>query len=230
MSDTYATLGVSFRKKKTSHRAIASLDRGEFAGAFCKLCRRPLRRRKLLRRPPRRRSRLEGVAGVHRLPRKRRLLCLLQPRAGLDGHEPRTTLCVGATDGFVLSNTIDRNAHRVDGNCIRAVIEGYAAFIRNMKSFGVNISLAGGETADVGDLAPTLIVNSTLFVRMARRDVVNCAGIRAGDVIVGFASSGQSNYETNYNSGMGSNGLTAARHLLLHHDYARNIPKAIPTP
>ena len=94
-----------------------------------------------------------------------------------------------------------------------------------MRKYGVDITMCGGETADVGDLVSTLIVDSTFFVRMKRSDVIDCDNIKAGDVIVGFASFGQAVYEDKYNAGMGSNGLTAARHLLLAHEYASKYPE-----
>ena len=123
--------------------------------------------------------------------------------------------CVGCCKDLVLSNTIGRNAHLVDGKAIAAVIEGYNEMVDKLNSFGVNIKMCGGETADVGDLVRTMIVDSTIVARIKRSDVINAASIRPGHVIVGLASFGQATYETAYNSGMSSNGLTAARHMLL---------------
>jgi len=135
-------------------------------------------------------------------------------------------ICAGATGGFVMSNTIGRNAHRVDGTAIAAVIAGYENFVEKMNGFGIDITMSGGETADVGDLVSTLIVDSTFFVRMKKRDVIDCEKIAAGDVIVALSSFGQASYETSYNAGMGSNGLTAARHLLLSNLYADKYPES----
>ena len=135
--------------------------------------------------------------------------------------------CIGAVEGFLLSNTIGRNAHRVDGGCIAAVIEGYSACISDLAALGIDIAMTGGETADVGDLVRTLIVDSTVVVRMRRKDVLTTHSIQPGDIIVGLSSTGRSHYETRVNSGIGSNGLTAARHLLLHHDYLLRYPETV---
>lgn len=134
-------------------------------------------------------------------------------------------ICIGAVDNFLVSNTIGRNAHRIDKTVLKNVIDGYQDFINNMKTYGINITMTGGETADVGDLVATIIVDSTVFVRLPRSKVIDCERIRPGDVIVGLASFGQAVYEQSYNSGIGSNGLTAARHLLLAHDYAAKYPE-----
>lgn len=134
-------------------------------------------------------------------------------------------ICVGAVDEFLLSNTIGRNAHRVGGDVLEQIIRGYSDFAETMTRHGVRITLAGGETADVGDLVQTIIVDSTVYVRMRRADIVDCSKIRPGDVIVGLSSAGQATYETRPNSGIGSNGLTLARHVLLHKEYARKYPE-----
>jgi phosphoribosylformylglycinamidine cyclo-ligase len=135
-------------------------------------------------------------------------------------------ICVGATDRFMLSNTIDRNAHRVGGaEIIKEVIDGFREFSEKMKPFGIDIRLSGGETADVGDLTPTLIVNSTVLTRFPREKIINCNNIKPGDIIIGLASFGKASYEDSYNAGMGSNGLTAARHILFHKKYAETYPE-----
>lgn len=121
-------------------------------------------------------------------------------------------LCVGITNNILLSSTIGRNKRLIPGEVIQAIIEGTQEFIAQMQEWGVNIQLTGGETADVGDLVRTVIVDSTVTARIARKDVIDNANIKAGDVIVGLASFGQAHYETFYNGGMGSNGLTSARH------------------
>jgi phosphoribosylformylglycinamidine cyclo-ligase len=135
-------------------------------------------------------------------------------------------LCIGATTGFILSNTIGRNAHRVSGQIIKEIVQGYMDNIESLKKYGVQIEMAGGETADVGDLVQTVIVDSTLTVRMKRSDVIDCRNIKPGDVIVGISSTGKSTYEKLENSGIGSNGLTAARHEVLSHYYADKYPEA----
>ena len=121
-------------------------------------------------------------------------------------------ICVGATDGILVSSTIGRNKRLIPGEVVKALIEGTEAFMQRMRDLGVGIRGAGGETADVGDLVRTVIVDSTVVCRMHRGSVIDNARIRHGDVIVGLASSGQATYETTYNSGIGSNGLTSARH------------------
>lgn len=121
-------------------------------------------------------------------------------------------LCVGITDNILLSSTIGRNKHLIPGEVIGAIINGTEEFLAEMRSHGVGIYSTGGETADVGDLVRTIIVDSTVTARIKRTEVVSNHRIKAGDVIVGLASDGQATYETEYNGGMGSNGLTSARH------------------
>lgn len=121
-------------------------------------------------------------------------------------------LCVGITDNILLSSTIGRNKHLIPGEVIGAIINGTEEFLAEMRTHGIGIYSTGGETADVGDLVRTIIVDSTVTARMKREDVVSNHRIQAGDVIVGLASDGQASYETEYNGGMGSNGLTSARH------------------
>jgi phosphoribosylformylglycinamidine cyclo-ligase len=124
-------------------------------------------------------------------------------------------LCVGITDNILLSSTIGRNKNLIPGEVISAIIEGTQEFVDLMQSLGINLYLTGGETADVGDLVRTVIVDSTVTSRIKRSEVINNANISDGDVIVGLASFGQASYETEYNGGMGSNGLTSARHDVL---------------
>ncbi|MDP3312990.1 AIR synthase related protein [Lutibacter sp.] len=121
-------------------------------------------------------------------------------------------ICVGATSNFMLSSTIGRNKNVITGEVISAIINGTEELLQELKSFGVEIHSTGGETADVGDLVRTIIVDSTVTARMKRADVIDNANINPGDVIVGLASFGQASYEKEYNGGMGSNGLTSARH------------------
>ena len=135
-------------------------------------------------------------------------------------------LCVGATDNILLSSTIGRNKNLVPGEVISAIINGTEALIEELKKHGVTIHSTGGETADVGDLVRTIIVDSTVTARMKRSDVIDNANIQAGDVIVGLASFGQATYETEYNGGMGSNGLTSARHDVFAHDLAKKYPES----
>ncbi len=134
-------------------------------------------------------------------------------------------LCVGATGGILLSSTIGRNKRLIPGEVIAAIIEGTEMFLARMREMGVDIVSTGGETADVGDLVRTVIVDSTVTCRMPRADVIDNARISAGDVIVGLSSSGQATYETQYNGGMGSNGLTSARHDVFAHAIAEEYPE-----
>ena len=135
-------------------------------------------------------------------------------------------LCVGAVDNILLSSTIGRNKNIIPGEVISAVINGTEEFLQEMRDLGVGIYLTGGETADVGDLVRTIIVDSTVTARMKRSDVVDNKNIKAGNVIVGLASFGQATYEQHYNGGMGSNGLTSARHDVFEKYYATNFPES----
>ncbi|WP_396194839.1 AIR synthase related protein [Flavobacterium sp.] len=135
-------------------------------------------------------------------------------------------LCVGATDNILLSSTIGRNKNLIPGEVISAIINGTEELIAELKSFGVTIHATGGETADVGDLVRTIIVDSTVTARMKRKDVIDNANIQPGDVIVGLASFGQANYEKSYNGGMGSNGLTSARHDVFAKYLAEKYPES----
>ncbi len=135
-------------------------------------------------------------------------------------------LCVGAVDNIMLSSTIGRNKGLIPGEVISAIINGTEELIEELKTFGVNIFSTGGETADVGDLVRTLIVDSTVTARMKRSEVIDNANIQPGDVIVGLASFGQATYEKEYNGGMGSNGLTSARHDVFHKYLAEKFPES----
>lgn len=134
-------------------------------------------------------------------------------------------LCVGATENILLSSTIGRNKQRIPGEVLAAIINGTEELINDLAEHGVSIKSTGGETADVGDLVQTIIVDSTVVARMKRSEVINNANIQAGDVIVGLASFGQANYESEYNGGMGSNGLTSARHDVFNNSVKDKFPE-----
>jgi phosphoribosylformylglycinamidine cyclo-ligase len=134
-------------------------------------------------------------------------------------------ICVGATDHIMLSSTIGRNKNLIPGEVLSAIINGTEALIQDLKTHGITIHSTGGETADVGDLVRTIIVDSTVTARLKRSAVIDNANIKAGDVIVGLASYGQATYEKEYNGGMGSNGLTSARHDVFSKDIARKFPE-----
>lgn len=135
-------------------------------------------------------------------------------------------LCVGATDNILVSSTIGRNKHLIPGSVISAIINGTEELLEELRQAGVSIYSTGGETADVGDLVRTIIVDSTVTCRMRRDQVINNANIAPGDVIVGLASYGQAAYETSYNGGMGSNGLTSARHDVFNKTLAEKYPES----
>ena len=135
-------------------------------------------------------------------------------------------LCVGTTGPMLLSSSIDRNKNKIPGEVIAEIINGTEEVLEMMRSHGIEIYSTGGETADVGDLVRTITVNSTVIARMKRSDVISNDNIKAGDVIVGLASSGRASYEDDYNGGMGSNGLTSARHDVLGNDLARKYPES----
>jgi len=135
-------------------------------------------------------------------------------------------LCVGATDNILVSSTIGRNKLLVSGDVIAAIINGTEELLARLRELGVNAVSTGGETADVGDLVRTIIVDSTVTCRMRRSDVIDNANISGGDVIVGLSSYGQATYETSYNGGMGSNGLTSARHDVFSKELARKYPES----
>ncbi len=134
-------------------------------------------------------------------------------------------LCVGAVDNILVSSTIGRNKMLVPGEVISAIINGTEELLERLRSLGIGIWSTGGETADVGDLVRTIIVDSTVTCRMRRKDVIDNARIKSGDVIVGLASFGQATYETEYNGGMGSNGLTSARHDVFNKSVAEKYPE-----
>ncbi|MBL0128192.1 MAG: phosphoribosylformylglycinamidine cyclo-ligase [Flavobacteriales bacterium] len=220
----YEQRGVSSSKEDV-HKAIASLDKGLFPKAFCKVVEDTLT------------GSPEHCIVMHAdgAGTKSSLAYAYWKQTGdisvwhgiaqdaivmnLDD-----LLCVGATDGILLSSTIGRNKRLIPGEVISAIIEGTEAFLEKMRGLGVGISSTGGETADVGDLVRTVIVDSTVVCRMKRSEVIDNARIQAGDVIVALASDGQATYEDNYNAGMGSNGLTSARHDV----FAKELAKAFP--
>ena len=135
-------------------------------------------------------------------------------------------LCVGATDNILVSSTIGRNKKLIPGEVISAIISGTEELLARLRELGVNAISTGGETADVGDLVRTIIVDSTVTCRMRRADVINNANISGGDVIVGLSSYGQATYENSYNGGMGSNGLTSARHDVFCKETSRKYPES----
>lgn len=211
-ADRYAQRGVSSAKEDV-HRAISTLDKGLFPRAFCKVV-------------------PDSLAGSDDH-------CLVMHADGAGTKSALAyaywketgdssvwhgiaqdavvmnlddLLCVGVTDNILLSSTIGRNKRSIPGEVIGAIIEGTEQFLEKMRSLGIGIRSTGGETADVGDLVRTVIVDSTVVARVRRSEVIDNARIRPGDLIIGLASDGQASYENVYNAGIGSNGLTSARH------------------
>lgn len=135
-------------------------------------------------------------------------------------------LCVGVTENILFSSTIGRNKNHIPGEVIQALIEGTEALLEELRQWGVTIHSTGGETADVGDLVRTIIVDSTVTARIAKKEIIDNASIQAGDVIIGLSSSGQATYEKEYNGGMGSNGLTSARHDVFSKALAKKYPES----
>ena len=135
-------------------------------------------------------------------------------------------LCVGIHDNLLFSSTIDRNKRNIPSEVLEAVINGTQEFFNSMKKYGVNIHFMGGETADVGDLVRTMAVNGTMTARWPRKKIITNEKIKPGNVIVGLAGFGQANYESEYNSGLASNGLTSARHDVLHKIYSESFPES----
>ncbi len=219
----YDLRGVSATKDEV-HKAIKNLDKGEYPLAFCKI--------------------LPDVAGgkenwvnlmhADTAGTKTSLAYMYWKETGdlsvWEGIAQDAIVmnlddmaCVGCTNGILLSSTIGRNKNLINGDVISKIINSTVDFINKMKEYDVDIHSAGGETADVGDIVRTIDVGYTAFARMKRKDLI-INDIKAGDVIVGLASYGQSTYETEYNGGMGSNGLTSARHDIFHKSYAKKYP------
>lgn len=226
MSDRYNQRGVSASKEDV-HKAISKLDKGLFPGAFCKIVPDIL-------------TNDESYCTVMHADgagTKSSLAYIYWKETGdmsvwkgiaQDAIVMNTDdlLCVGATGPILLSSTIGRNKNLVPGEVISAIINGTEEVLEMLRHHGMNISSTGGETADVGDLVRTIIVDSTVTARMKRADVIDNKKIAAGDVIVGLTSYGQAVYEDGYNGGMGSNGLTSARHDVFSSEYRTKYPES----
>jgi phosphoribosylformylglycinamidine cyclo-ligase len=225
-TDRYMQRGVSASKEDV-HKAIANLDKGLFPQAFCKIS------------PDILGGDAEYCNIMHAdgAGTKSSLAYLYWKETGdisvwrgiaQDAVVMNTDdlICVGATDQMLLSSTIGRNKNLIPGEVIAEIINGTEEVLQMLRDNGLGIYSTGGETADVGDLVRTIIVDSTVIGRMKRADVVSNEHIQAGDVIVGLASDGQATYEKTYNGGMGSNGLTSARHDVLGHYLANKYPES----
>jgi len=226
MTDRYMQRGVSAAKEDV-HKAIEKLDKGLFPKAFCKIS------------PDTLGGDAEYCNIMHAdgAGTKTSLAYLYWKETGdisvwrgiaQDSIVMNTDdlICVGAVGPMLISSSIDRNKNKIPGEVIGEIINGTEECLEMLRSHGVEIYSTGGETADVGDLVRTIAVNSTIIARMKRSDVISNDNIKAGDVIVGLASFGQATYENTYNGGMGSNGLTSARHDVLAKIYAEKYPES----
>ena len=221
----YAQRGVSAQKEEV-HAAIQDLDQGLYPNAFCKLYADFLGKD----------AEYVNIMHADGAGTKSILAYLYWKETGdttiwkgiaqdaiamnLDD-----LLCVGIYDQILFSSTIDRNKLLINGTILQALIQGTQGVFNDLKKYGINIEFLGGETADVGDVVRTIAVNGTMTARWPKSKLITNDLIAPGQVIVGFSSYGQASYETAYNSGLGSNGLTSARHDVLHHDYAKKYPE-----
>jgi phosphoribosylformylglycinamidine cyclo-ligase len=225
VSDRYNQRGVSASKEDV-HQAISKLDKGLFPKAFCKVV------------PDYLAGDPEYCTIMHAdgAGTKSSLAYIYWKETGdlsvWKGIAQDAVimniddlLCVGATSNILLSSTIGRNKNLVPGEVISAVINGTEEVLEMLRAHGLNIVSTGGETADLGDLVKTIVVDSTVVARMKRTDVIDNKNIRAADVIVGLSSYGKATYESEYNGGMGSNGLTSARHDVFYNHYANKYPE-----
>lgn len=225
MSDLYSKRGVSAQKEDV-HYAIKNLDKGLYPTAFCKIL------------PDTLTGSEDHCCIMHAdTAGTKSIIAYLYWKETGDLSVWKgiaqdaivmnidDMICSGATNHFVLSSTIARNKHLIPKEVLGAIIQGCDELIREWKTYGIDIQMAGGETADVGDLVKTIDVGYTAFARFEQKNIITIQP-QAGDVIVGFASFGQSSYESEYNSGIGCNGLTSARHDLLDKSYATNYPES----
>jgi phosphoribosylformylglycinamidine cyclo-ligase len=227
MNDRYSQRGVSAQKEDV-HKAVAKLDKGLFPNAFCKVY------------PDYWGNDPDYCNLMHAdgAGTKSILAYMYWKETGdmsvwkgiaIDSIVMNIDdlLCVGATGPFTYSSTIGRNKHLIPGDVISAIINGTQEYFNDLREYGIDVHFLGGETADVGDVVRTVIVDGTMACRMRRDKLVTTEKMRAGDVVVSLASYGQASYETRYNSGMGSNGLTSARHEMLHKQYAEKYPESV---
>jgi phosphoribosylformylglycinamidine cyclo-ligase len=225
MNERYMQRGVSASKEDV-HNAIKNIDKGVFPNAFCKIVPDMLGGDKAWC----------NIMHADGAGTKSSLAYMYWKETGdlsvwrgiaQDAVIMNTDdlLCVGAVDNILLSSTIGRNKNLIPGEVLTALIEGTEEVLQMLRDNGVDIKSTGGETADLGDLVRTVVVDSTVIGRMKRSDVITNDNIAAGDVIVGMASYGQSNYESEYNGGMGSNGLTSARHDVFAKKYMEKYPE-----
>ena len=214
----YSKLGVS-SKKEDVHKAIEKLDKGLFPGSFCKIVKDVNNRKDYC-----------SVFHADGAGTKSSLAYMYYKEIGdIDVFRGVVRdaiimnvddiLCVGATDNMFLSNNIGRNGNNISGDILATIIDEFYSYSNKLTELGLNVIMCGGETADVGDVVKTVLLDASVFTSMKRAEVINAEDIQNDDVIIGLASSGKAIYEEEYNSGIGSNGLTLARHGILSHDY-----------
>jgi phosphoribosylformylglycinamidine cyclo-ligase len=220
----YNTLGVS-SKKEDVHNALKTIDKGLFPGAFCRIIEDIDNRKSYC-----------SIFHSDGAGTKASLAYMYYKETGdisvfkgivrdamvmnLDD-----ILCVGAIGNIFFSNNLGRNRQFVDSNVIGTIIKEYYEYSEKLSSLGLNVKMCGGETADIGDIVKTLVVDASAFTTMKKEDVIDASNIKNSDVIIGLASYGKASYEDEYNSGIGSNGLTLARHGLLSHEYYKKYPE-----
>ena len=220
----YSTLGVS-SKKEDVHKAIEHLDKGLFPGSFCKIVKDVNDREDYC-----------SISHADGAGTKSSLAYMYYMETGdlsifkgvvrdaiimnIDD-----ILCVGATGNMFLVNNLGRNSNYISGDIVATIIEEYNDYSKKLTELGLQVILCGGETADVGDIVKTVLLDASVFTAMKREDVINAANIQVDDVIVGLASYGKASYEEEFNSGIGSNGLTLARHGILSHEYYTKYPE-----
>ncbi|MHA2184093.1 MAG: AIR synthase related protein [Promethearchaeota archaeon] len=222
--DIYSKLGVSSSKEDV-HKAIKKLDKGLFPGSFCKIVKDVNNRDDYC-----------SIFHADGAGTKSSLAYMYYKETGdisvfkgvvrdaiimnIDD-----ILCIGATGNMFLSNNLGRNRNFISGDIISAIIDEYYAYSEKLCTLGLNVIMCGGETADVGDVVKTIMLDASVFTCMRKDEVINTANIQSDDVIVGLASDGKASYEDEYNSGIGSNGLTLARHGVLSHEYYTKYPE-----
>ena len=223
-NNIYSKLGVSSKKEEV-HKAIENLDKGLFPGAFCRIVEDVNGRKDYC-----------SIFHADGAGTKSSLAYMYYKETG-DISVFRGVvrdavimniddiLCVGATGNIFLSNNLGRNKSLISGEIISTIIDEYYTYCEKLTDLGLKVIMCGGETADVGDVVKTVLLDASVFASMKRKDVINAINIKEDDVIVGLASSGKASYEEEYNSGIGSNGLTLARHGMLSHEYYDKYPE-----
>ncbi|MFX1420089.1 MAG: AIR synthase related protein [Promethearchaeota archaeon] len=223
-NNLYRTLGVS-SKKEDVHNALKSIDKGLFPGAFCRIIRDIDDREDFC-----------SIFHSDGAGTKSSLAYMYYKETGdisvfkgivrdamvmnLDD-----ILCVGATGNIFFSNNLGRNSQYIKGDIVATIIKEYYDYSEKLTSLGLKVKMCGGETADIGDIVKTLVVDASAFTSIKKEDVINADNIKPNDIIIGLASSGKATYEDEYNSGIGSNGLTLARHGMLSHEYYKKYPE-----